>query len=299
MTSHRDEESICLVEDAATSMRNLKKDDDAVWVQGLQPEPDGETIAAMELINRRRREAAAAAAGSRGIDDPVRLKAPDRHWLRTPLIFGTMLLLALVGRLALMPHETTAGLEYAAKEVDTWPTIRAYSYWVLVTPMALVTLLGAASSITLCIQFGAASQRFMPFLGVGMSLLAILALIADGILLLNACPPEQSYCDLPFVSHWICHVFRNSMIPLSFWTCSFVLDEVRANPTLKYVWSIILALPVVSHAGFVADAAKSGAPNQLFLLVSDMVQITVLVLLLWKIYSQRQFGVVVPKEHDN
>ena len=55
-----DEEPICVVEDAATSIRNLKKDDDAVWIQGRQPEPGGETIAAMELINRRPREAAAA-----------------------------------------------------------------------------------------------------------------------------------------------------------------------------------------------------------------------------------------------
>lgn len=293
------DDSVQCVEDAATSMRNLKKNDDAQWVNGLGPHDDGyEAFLLAQQKARLENEAFYRQHGGGGaFQRSVPSHGADRIWLRTPFILTSMFLVAFVIKAFGFSSDMTSKLEYAARETDTWPIIRAHSFLALYLPIVVVTLLAIASSISLCVQVGVASDRFFPFLGIGISFLALLGVIGDGLLLFGACKEGSTYCDLPFIMHWFCGVFRNTMPQLALWTCGFVLDEVRPSPTLRHVWSVLLALPVVCHGAFVFNAWKTEAPSEHELQIANGVQVCVTLLLLWKIYNQRQFGVVVPKVH--
>jgi hypothetical protein len=133
-----------------------------------------------------------------------------------------------------------------------------------------------------------------------MSFLAVVALLMDGVMLYRACPDTSaSFCDLPFVSHWMCHAFRNVMVQLSFWTCSFVLDEVRMAPTVPFVWSILLALPPLSQAVFLASAIFGKSPNYGLLGGAEVIGAVVTIVMLVKLHKQKQFGVVQREKPKN
>ena len=99
--------------------------------------------------------------------------------------------------------------------------------------MVIPLLAKVLAAMLLCLHVALCSDSFLCFCGIGTALLAVLAMVGDGIIMYRACPaapPSQPWeCDFPFITHWTC-VFAQAVMPLvAVWPVGLVFAELRSN----------------------------------------------------------------------
>lgn len=95
MASPRKDGDIVVVEDAAASLRNLRKDKDAQWVMGLRPED--EFIAPKQRVPQSNRDDTVA-----GHAATLPEARPRGRWLLLPVVLGFIWLAMVASRIALL-----------------------------------------------------------------------------------------------------------------------------------------------------------------------------------------------------
>lgn len=154
-------------------------------------------------------------------------------WLFWPCIFITIATL-----LAAMQHFLTfqfnQRFNHPQNEVSLWRYARRDSATEIMLfeflPFNLFHIFGALGALTLCFQLGSGTQNFTAFCGVGCAVLALAAIVLDGLLAVKACPygrDTTKECDYPFGSHWALTCVKNLGSTVGVACAAFVLDSVQ------------------------------------------------------------------------
>lgn len=291
------------VETARDGLKGVAKDPDAVWVPGLEPE--------VAHAHRGHRGGTAhlrkAAASTDSIERPTR-----GVWLSVPLAFGLLSTAALVMQLSFAP--SLFALAFPTEEHLAWPAIKQ------LTPLdhaldTLPSLLSCVFATSLCVQLGVAADSFACFLGVGVSVLTVLASLGDKVLLLRACPDPspRAECDLPLVLHWLCNFVKICAPVVAVFATSGVWDMLalykRSGGTkidgpaffAFRAWAWLLLAPLLFHAHHIAHTYWTGAPSVKLASAGVAMQVVAWsVLLFARVRIQPRFEVRAfdPKKHD-
>lgn len=196
------------VEDARASLRAVKKNPNAAWVEGLKPE-----------------------------EKPVSKPPPivsHSMWLRTTVMLFSLAILTL------LLSNFQIGLHRLA-EVD-FPESEAFGT-AIVKPLDLVSrglvclphLFTHIATIQFALKIAANFPvRFSLFVGVGIAALGVLATIGDAFMIIMLCSQAEKECFLPLVMHWICACLKWSC-PII--TCFITLLFIDFNVKDKSLWS--------------------------------------------------------------
>ncbi|CUE88060.1 transmembrane protein, putative [Bodo saltans] len=278
--SHR-EHDVKVLQDAAQSVRSLRKDVDAQWVAGLRPEDE---LAELQHAAFRRREAAQAERQQQQRARRRAVSASKPLWLRWPLLFGVLWVIALwVRALDMWPGDVSLGTvlqaEYPPYEFHLWNVIRnamttSSPLVALVVPSVGVTTLASLFAATAAFQFGAATQDFLCFCGFGFSTLSLFSGLSTGAVLLTGCPTVEAECFTPLVATWVSSLMRWVMPWLALWPIAALWDglNVRRGASLlfAYRWRLLASLPLIGYTAVVAstkwvcyrtDMTVCGAPS--------------------------------------
>jgi hypothetical protein len=260
--SHR-EHDVRVLQDAAQSVRSLRKDVDAQWVAGLRPEDE---LAELRHAALRRREAAEAEKQEQQRARRRAISASRPMWLRWPIIFGVLWVLALwVRALDMWPGASLGNVlqgEYPPYEFHLWKVIRnamttSSPLVALVIPSVGVTTLASLFAATTAFQFGAATQDFLCFCGFGFSTLSLFSGLSTGAVFLAGCETVEAECFTPLVATWVSSLMRWVMPWLALWPIAALWDglNVRRGAVsllMRYRWRTLASLPLVGYTAVVA-----------------------------------------------
>ncbi|RNE95915.1 uncharacterized protein Tco025E_09865 [Trypanosoma conorhini] len=230
--------------DPLTYTRAIHKDPGARWVVGLRP-------VELQRAPRFPQSGDAATGGTRFPNVGSRwYEGRFEVWMRVPVLLGLMCLVELACLIATgttrhpldFPSVEEALWDYARRQTDgvaEFPR-KAWRIWV-------TSSLAALFGLTLSWKFGTAARNFWALCGVGISLLSLMATVAQLFMLWVACSDspisKMEECDVPFVLYWTFSVVRLGGPLFAVWCVGPVLDimqDVRAR------WKIILGLPALS-----------------------------------------------------
>jgi hypothetical protein len=263
-----------VLQDAAATVRSLKKDADAQWVTGLRPED--ELLELQRIASRRREE---QRRGEEASDIRAKaVSASSPNWLRWPLIIGTVWVIALWLRVADYFPVGSQGRtvvqqgEFPPYEFHLWNTIRTtmephgvMSVLIdLVLPSVGITTVASLFALFTTFRFGAATQNFLCFVGFGVSTLGLFSGLSTGAIFLAGCKSSatQDECFTPMVSAWVASIMRWVFPWVALWPIATLWDDLRSRRLLARggrggvipVWRTLCTLPIVGYALLIASA---------------------------------------------
>lgn len=268
-TANRRDGDVRVLQDAAATVRSMRKDLDAQWVAGLRPED--ELLELQRIALRRRAEAEQQNQDASGRTDGRHraVCASKPNWLMWPLIFGVMYVIVLWARVAgLWPggaaRSSVLQGEFPPYEFHLWNVIRSAmnsstALQGLALPSVGLTTLAALFALTTTFQFGACTQDFLCFCGFGMSTLGLFSGISSAAIFLAGCAsasPDQE-CFTPLVTTWVSSLIRWVSPWIALWSVAKLWDSLNARRGVAgfmypFMWRALCTVPLVGYATVVA-----------------------------------------------
>ena len=278
LQSSYDTAEVSEVETAQELIRQLssRKDKDAVWVAGLEVE---EKKVVLRTPTNDKDDFLQAARGKQRV-------VVEAWWRSMVVVCGIVTVLFMGARVvsptftALGPSASVLVFEFPWREEATRRVVTAanpflstdivlrgdeVSRWIVFGEVLLKVYLpywcASVFAAMVCLKLGVAAQDVVCFCGVGFVALSLVAQVLSLILILTACSANEINggsavveCDVPFVSHWLCSLFKAVGPVLAITCAASLLDRLTYRPPLKKWqcciprWTLFSLLPVAALA---------------------------------------------------
>ncbi|KPA85540.1 hypothetical protein ABB37_01811 [Leptomonas pyrrhocoris] len=241
-------------------------------------------------------------------DGSSRTPTKQRPWLFHINVIGVLYLFLLAFRMVKGLHKSYR-LDFPSTERQLMTFGRRYgengiSFVMRVAvPLCLPHCVGAAYAMGLSYRLGGAAHNFVCLWGVGLAIISLFAAFTQCSVLFSCCNisgvSHRWECDLPFVFHQVCSVFRFVTPLLALWCVAPVVDNVRGS---GWRWKCVLALPCLVASTCVGVSVYAGEPSETLLDVAHGTVLLVWPFFIKACWKQPRFYRVLPpaeKPHED